>query len=85
MYLEENLVLDHILNKKEKQMTKKFILLSIDMSSSLSGIEEHTNGIVTIKDTMDEMDIYVKENKIVLDTEIHLYHNNYEAYTVVSY
>ena len=66
-------------------MSQKFILLSIDMSSSLSGIEEHTNGIVHIADTIEEMNIYVDENKIVLDTEIHLYHNNYEAYTIQTF
>ena len=67
---------------KGRHLNKTFILLGIDMSFSLSGIEEHTNDVLKITNNIEEMNKFVSDNNIVLDTEILLYHSNYKAYTI---
>ncbi len=61
---------------------KYYVLLELDMSFAISGIEEHTNGILFISEDKKEVERYAKTLNKELDTEIHLYHDNYEAFVI---
>ena len=59
-----------------------YVLQWTDMSSSLSGEEEHVDSLIFASANRGLVEAYVSEQAIKLGVH-HLYHQNYECYTIV--
>jgi hypothetical protein len=64
-------------------MTNKtyYVLLNVDMSFALSGIDELTNGVAYVGETEKEVLDFVKKRDIKLGVT-HMYHQNYDGWVI---